>query len=156
MTGVRGGLVVRFDAQAADAVGLASLAFLPASVARRVGVTSAIVTLGGSPPVRLGLAVVDGRLLTLLAIGPVEAHGPAVICDRPGAEPLALAVAAVVASGVFDAVDDGVHVPGGVAPEMHLAPLLDRIEAAVWVQRAGRAPSSAPPPSSRSPVMRTR
>lgn len=156
MSDGRGGLVVRFDAQAADEVGLASLAFLPASVARRVGLTTAVVALGGTSPVRLGLGVVDGRLHTLLAIGPVAPRGPVVICDRPGTEPIALAVADVVASGVFEVVEDGVHVPGGVAPELHLAPLLDRIEAAVWVQRAGRPPSSLPPPSPRSPVMRSR
>jgi hypothetical protein len=142
-----GGVVVRFDAVAADGVGLAALAFLPAEVARRVALASGAIALGGAPPLALGLALVEGRLLTLVAVGAVEARGPIVICERPEGGAFALGVQGIVGTGVFDGGDEGVHVDGGFAPLLDVVELLQRIEAAVWVTRAPRSPSSLPPPS---------
>lgn len=139
--------MVRFDAVAADAVGLAALAFLPADVARRVALSSGAIALGGAPPLALGLGLVEGRLLTLVTVGAVEARGPVVICERPEGGSFALGVHAIVATGVFDGGDDGVHVEGGFAPRLDVVELLQRIESAVWVTRAPRSPSSLPPPS---------
>lgn len=147
MSEVHGGVVVAFDAPAADAVGLAALAFLPAQVARRVALASGAIALGGAPPLALGLALVEGRLLTLIAVGSVEARGPIVICERPDGGAFALGVLSIVGTGVFDGGDDGVRFEGGFAPRLDVVELLQRIESAVWITRAPRSPSSLPPPS---------
>ncbi len=147
-----GGVVVRFDPAAADAVGVAALSFLPADVARRAAHASGATVLGGSPPLALGLALVEGRLLTLVSIGTVEARGAVVVCDRPDGGAFALGVLAIVGSGLFESEGDGVRVGREVARPLDVLELLRRIEAAVWVTRAPRSPSSSLPPSSPRPT----
>jgi hypothetical protein len=146
-----GGVVVRFDAAAAQALGRSPLAFLPVASARRMAFASSAVHLGGAPPLALGLALVEGRLLTLVAVGEIAPRGPVVVCERAEGEPFALGVEEVVASGLFPASAGGVlGFDAAPLPPFDVEVLLTQLESAVWLQRTDRPPSSMPP-SHRSP-----
>jgi hypothetical protein len=130
------GVVVRFDPIAAEAAGIPSLAFVDAGVARRVALATAALDLGGAAPLRVGIALVEGRVLTSIAVGDVAPRGPVVVCERPGGEPVALAVRAVVASGVLARSGGEILAPGGgAARALDVAALLAHIEGAVWAPR---------------------
>lgn len=142
-----GAVVLRLDGPGAEALGLPSLAFLPAAIARRVALAAATIELGGAPPLLVGLAAIEGRVVTVIGVGALRPRGAVVLCERPGAEPIALAVDEVVTSGVLPLRGASVEVPGGrgLARELHLAALVARVEEAVWAPRV-RGASSAPSP----------
>jgi hypothetical protein len=145
------GLVVRFDEDAARAAGVPALAWIPATTARRVAHASSTTTLGESNGISLGLAHVEGRLLTLVAFGKTEPHAPVVLCARPEADLLAVAVTQIVASGRFDDADDGaVMVSGERAAALDVVAITSRLEAAFWIADATPERASIVPRSKRS------
>lgn len=143
-------IVVRFDAASAQEAGLPALAWIPATTARRVAFASATTTLGASGGVSLGLAHVEGRLLTLVAIGKTGPRAPVVLCARPEADVVALAVDRIVASGRFDDADAGTVIVGDErAFALDVVALTARLEAAFWIADATPERSSLVPRSRR-------
>ncbi len=140
------GVIVRFDDLAALEVGLPGRVFLPVEIVRRLAFASSTLALGGASPLTLGLALVEGRLLTHVALGELRQDGPVVVCDRPELEPFALGVLEIVATGVFDASDEGVLGFGDPIPTLDVADLFERIEPGVWLTRSEGPHSSPPPP----------
>lgn len=145
------GVVIRFDAAAAREAGVPAVAWVPAATARRVAFASATTTLGQAGGISLGLALVEGRLLTLVGFGPIGPRAPVVLCARPEADVFALAVATIVASGRFDDADDGGIVVGDErVAELDLGAITVRLEAAFWIadgadSRASSIPRSRKP-----------
>jgi hypothetical protein len=131
-----GGIVVRFDAQAAEAAGLPGLAWIPAALARRVGAASATITLGSTAGISLGLALVEGRLTTLVGLGTVAARPSVVVVSRPDGEPWALAVSELVQSGRLDVADGEEHailLEGAKVARLDVDAMTTRLEAAFWI-----------------------
>lgn len=166
------GIIVRFDEQAARAAQVPRLAWIPATIARRVAFASATTTLGTSGGISLGLAHVEGRLLTMLAFGETGPHAPVVICARPEADMVALAVSQIVASGRFDDADPGPAVPAAAdgsverggergviigderAARLDVDAITSRLESALWIadatpERTSLVPRSRRPGGSR-------
>lgn len=127
------GLIVRL--REAGPRGPSAATWIPATVAQRVALASATTLLGVSGGVALGLALSEGRLLTLIAFGRVAPRAPIVICARPDGDVFALAVAAIVASGRFDDVgeDGAVSAFGETAAAIDLPAILGSLEAAFWI-----------------------
>ncbi len=142
------GVVIRLDAVAAREARLPALGWIPAAVARRVAFASATTTLGAAGGISLGLALVEGRLVTLVGCGPIGPRAPLVLCARPDADIFALAVESIVASGRFDDAGDGDIIAAGErVAELDLTAISVRLEAAFWIADATPARASLMPRS---------
>ncbi len=148
---VSAGIVVRLDPAAARAAGVPAIAWIAAEIARRVAFASSTTTLAAASGIALGLALVEGRLLTLVGFGPVGPRAPIVLCARSDAEVFALAVTRIEASGRFDDAGDGrIHFAGERVDELDLAAITTRLEAAFWIadgapERVSMVPRSRKP-----------
>jgi hypothetical protein len=117
----RGGLVLR--------VGEA-LWFVPASMAVHVAPTPRITPIPGAPDDLLGIALHQGAIVPVLAIGAERAE--MVVCQHSG-ELVGVVGGRVVRSGSFDVVPDRpelVQFEGQQAPPLELAALYARVQAA--------------------------
>lgn len=143
---LRGGLVYRTRTALEEARW-----FLPDDVVVRVTMLAASTTVPGTRAPAAGIALADGEVVTVLAIGdredgpPVDEDGwpmpgaaQAVLCDV-GGERVALTGGTVVATGWFDAAGqdhEGVTYRGAIAPTLDVRALRARAEAAIWAARA--------------------
>jgi len=132
------GVIVRIDARTAEAAGVPETAWLPATIVRRVALASSTTTLGTSSGISLGLALVEGRLLTLVGFGVTGPRAPVVLCTQGEGDMLALAVETIVASGRFDDVGDegAVRFIDKIVWPLDLASVMARLEAAFWIEDA--------------------
>lgn len=81
-----------------------ALFFLPATVAIKVMPMPEVARMPGAPEALVGVALVDGATLPVVAIGPSRAA--MLVCTHLG-ERIALVGLEVVASGSFEAAPDG-------------------------------------------------
>ena len=148
-----------------------ALAFIPASVATRLTALTCLIEVPGVKPPARGLALADGEVLTVLELCKVRAPSPttaylpgadwpvpgsdrAVLCVL-GSIRVALTGGTVVATGMFDATDDGSGVlwRGECVPTLDVRALYARAETAIWADRAAVSRLSSRPdaPSPRIP-----
>jgi hypothetical protein len=160
----RGGVLLRYGAPDADGGAREALAFVPAEVALRLTDLAAFTEVPGAPPPARGIALVDGEVVTILAVGlgepartktayrsgedwPVPGADRAILCSV-GAQRVALIGGVVVATGVFDACgEDAVTFRGERVPTLDVRALHAQAEKAIWAQRAS---SSRPKPRGQS------
>lgn len=132
--------------------------FIPIDVALEVAALSAVTEIAGMCAPAIGIALAEGRVVTVLAVGdagergaapaeryrsgqdwPVPGSDRAVLCDL-GGEVVALTGGEVLATGFFDAEEagDGVVWRGEHVPRLDVRALYARAEAAIWAARAAR------------------
>jgi hypothetical protein len=155
----RAGVLLRYT----DGGGRAALGFVPAAVASRLAALASLTPVPGVPPPAVGIALADGVVVTVLAVGrspappayepddgwPVPGADRALLC-RVGGLDLALTGGVVLATGVFDAAPGGGVVwRGAPVPALDVAALYAQAEAAVWADRVQR---SSPPPAAPRPA----
>ena len=140
-----------------------ALVFLSASVASRLTPLTCVIDVPGARPPMRGLALADGVVVTVLALGkpaaastppppylpdadwPVPGSDRAVLCVL-GSVRVALTGATVVATGVFDPIEGGgVLWRGEPVPALDVRALYARAETAIWADRAVSSRPSAPP-----------
>jgi chemotaxis signal transduction protein len=113
---MRGGVVLRVGER---------LSFIPSNVALRVAHAPQIARVAGAPPELLGVALHEGAILPVIAIG--EARDRMVVCEHAG-ELLGLMGGVVLKSGMVD--DDD-------AEELDIAAIYARIQTGGWIARWG-------------------
>jgi formylmethanofuran dehydrogenase subunit C len=119
MDGGRGGLVLRVDGE---------LRFLPATLAARGAPTPRVTTVPGAPPDLLGIAMHEGTIVPVVAIGALR--GDMVVCQHAG-ELVGLVGGEVVRAGRFEAVEgraDLVQVDGQLARQLDVGALYARVQ----------------------------
>jgi hypothetical protein len=109
-TDARRGVLLRIDG---------SLCFIPASIAVRVAPPPRLSPVPGAPPDLLGIALYDGMVIPVIAIGPGRSE--MMICQH-GGELLGLVGGEVVKTGSFGSAPDR---PDLVEHEGHPAASLD-------------------------------
>ena len=130
MAGQVGGLIVRRGGK---------LHFIPSSVARRVVTRPAVSRVPGT---ELGLSLIQGRIMAVIALGPSPGNGGAdlVVCDVQ-TDSVALSGLEVISSGVYDRSADGVLRDGQSVPELDVATEVLRFETELssrrWRKREG-------------------
>jgi hypothetical protein len=117
--------------------------FLPASAVLRVASTPPITGVPGGPPGLLGIALHEGSMLPVVAIGP--ARHPMVVCQHSG-ELLGLVGVEVVRTGLFEVASDqpdAVEYEGRIAPPVDLTALYGTVQGSHRLGRlaTGRAPT---------------
>jgi chemotaxis signal transduction protein len=115
----RAGVVLRVDG---------ALRFLPASAVLRMASTPPITGVPGGPPGLLGIALHDGAILPVVAIG--SARHPMVVCQYSG-ELLGLVGAEVVRTGLFEVASvqpDAVEYEGRIASLLDLTALYGTVQ----------------------------
>lgn len=160
----RGGVLLRYAAPDEGGAGREALAFIPAEVALRLTDLTAVTEVPGVLPPARGIALVDGEVVTILAVGLGEPKRPvrtspyrpgedwnvpgadrAILCCV-GAQRVALVGGVVVTTGLFDACgQDAVLWNGEQVPALDVRALHAQAEKAIWAQRAA---SSRPKPLS--------
>jgi hypothetical protein len=156
----RGGVLLSYQ----DDDDTLALAFIPASVASRLTALTCVIDVPGAKPPARGLALADGEVITVLELGkrgsaatitppylpgaewPVPGSDRAVLCVL-GSVRVALTGGTVVATGVFEPLDDGGGVlwRGEPVPTLDVRALCARAETAIWADRAVSSRPSAPP-----------
>ncbi|HEY6460369.1 MAG TPA: hypothetical protein VIY73_09465 [Polyangiaceae bacterium] len=124
----RGGVVVRVDGK---------LRFLPASQAIRVTPAPRITPVPGAPVELVGIAVHEGVVLPVVAVGP--ARGEMIVCQHAG-ELLGIVGGHVEHTGSFDVVGERpelVDVGGEAAHPLDVAALYARVQAGARPGRWG-------------------
>ena len=125
----RGGLLLRVDG---------ALVFIPASIALRISAHPEIVRVPGAPSELLGMAVNEGEILPVVAIG--SDRGPMVVCIH-ASELVGLIGGAVIGSGIFpmaeEAASDEVSFGGETARTLDIARIFDRLRGGAWAGRWG-------------------
>jgi hypothetical protein len=125
----RGGLLLRVDG---------ALVFIPASIALRISAHPEIVRVPGAPSELLGMAVNEGEVLPVVAIG--SDRGPMVVCMH-AAELVGLVGGTVIGSGIFptaeDATSDEVSFGGETARTLDIARIFGRLRGGAWAGRWG-------------------
>jgi chemotaxis signal transduction protein len=122
------------------------LFFLPATIASKVLPMPGVARVPGAPAELVGVALVEGEMVPVVAIGELEGRGsrrpkgsrrrpdsrPMLVCSYLG-ERVGLVGLEMLASGSFD-VDDADHVVhGGVpAPRFDVAAVIDRLREGRW------------------------
>jgi hypothetical protein len=156
----RGGVLLRLPET--PNVAPERMLFVPADVATRLGPLSTVTEIAGVRDPALGIALTDGRVVTVLALAgersraeeprggaregrayrerPVPGSDRAVFCDLDG-EIVALTGGEVVATGLFEPDEgDGVLWRGERVPRLDVRALYAQAEAAIWAARATAAP----------------
>jgi hypothetical protein len=125
----RGGLLLRVDG---------ALVFIPASIALRISAHPEIVRVPGAPSELLGMAVNEGEILPVVAIG--SDRGPMVVCIH-ASELVGLVGGVVIGSGIFpmaeEAASDEVSFGGETARTLDVARIFDRLRGGAWAGRWG-------------------
>jgi hypothetical protein len=123
-----GGVVVETDA---------GLFFVPASVALKfVAMPPKVLTVPDAPPGLLGVALIDGTVIPVVAVGP--ARDTMLVCTHLG-EPIGLVGHTVVASGTFEPAQDlpgSVRCKAGIAKTMDLSSLAASLSKNAWAGRS--------------------
>jgi hypothetical protein len=126
MDAKRGGVLLRLDG---------GLFFVPASVALTLAAPPQIARVPGAPAGLLGIALQDGDIVPVIAVGP--ARGAMVVCTYLG-EKIGLLGAEIVGTGVFE-VDaeaaDAVRFGGERARSLDLASIYARVQGEGWAGR---------------------
>ncbi len=125
----RGGLVLRVDGE---------LRFLPAALAARVAPAPRITAVPGAPPDLLGIAMHEGTIVPVVAIG--SARAEMVVCQHAG-ELVGLLGGEVVRAGRFEAVEgraDLVQVDDERARQLDVGALYARVQTGGRPARAVR------------------
>lgn len=124
-----------------------ALFFLPATIASKILPMPGVARVPGGPAELVGVSLVDGEALPVVAIGELERRGarrpvssgrpradnrPMLVCTYLG-ERVGLVGLEIVATGQFD-VSDAEHVvhQGVPAPLFDVAPLIARLREARW------------------------
>ena len=126
--GKRGGVALRVGGE---------LRYLPAALALKVTHAPRITPVPGAPEELVGIAVHDGVVLPVLAIGPDR--GEMVVCQHAG-ELLGVVGGSVVRTGSFEVVGDRpelVRVDGETARPLDVASLYARVQAGARPGRLG-------------------
>ncbi len=124
----RGGVVLRVDGE---------LRFIAAPVAMRVASAPKITPVPGSPPELVGIAVHDGHVVPVLAVGTVRAE--MLVCQHAG-ELVGIVGGEIVRAGSFDVVPDRLHlveVGGEHARPLDIAAVYARVQAGARPGRWG-------------------
>ncbi|MFO0759981.1 MAG: hypothetical protein U0359_26080 [Byssovorax sp.] len=148
--GDRGGVVIAYAREGREVLG-----FVPAAVAIRFAALGAMIEVAGARPPARGIALADGEVVTVLALGDGSAAPPAsrrdvhdawqvpgadraLVCAASG-QKVALTGGRAVATGVFarDLLGDGVIHGGRSAPLLDVRALYAEAERAIWAARAG-------------------
>jgi chemotaxis signal transduction protein len=101
-------------------------AFIPASVALRVAQLPQLARVAGAPPELLGVALYEGAVLPVIAIG--EARDRMVVCEHHG-ELLGLVGGVVLRSGIVAEEE--------ASDALDIAGLYARIQTGGWMARWG-------------------
>ncbi len=128
MDGRRGGVVVRVDGE---------LRFVPASLASRVAPAPRLTAVPGAPPDLLGIALHEGAIVPVVAIGAARAQ--MIVCQHAG-ELLGLIGGEVVQTGRFDTLPDHADVvqfQGQRVAQLDVAGLYARVQTGGRPARAG-------------------
>jgi hypothetical protein len=115
----RGGIVLRVDG---------GLRFVPAAVAVAVAPAPRVTSVPGAPPDLLGVAIHEGTIVPVLAIG--AARGEMLVCRHAG-ELVGLVGGDAVTSGRFPPDGDrgdGVTFDGERAPPLDVAAIYARVQ----------------------------
>lgn len=135
----RGGLLLRVDG---------ALIFIPASTALRISAHPEVVRVPGAPSELLGMAVNEGEILPVVAIG--SDRGPMVVCMH-AAELVGLVGGVVIGSGIFpvampstDEAPSSNHDPNGrvsfggeTARTLDIGRIFGRLRGGAWAGRWG-------------------
>ena len=133
--------------------------FVSANVAARVAQLGPLSKVAGLPSPAAGIAVADGRVVTVVRLGDDRASRVAVLCEVDG-DLLALAGTTIVATGWFEPAQGGVLHDGARIAELDVRGIYGELESALWASRAlrhakrradARGDSDRPPPSKLSP-----
>ena len=124
----RGGLLVRAEE---------ALRFLPASVTVKVAPLPEVARVPGAPAELLGIALLDGAILPIVAIGAEAAEATSVIVCSYLGEEIGLVGLSVLETGHFEVDPDGVSVRyrGEHARALDLAPIYARLQSGPWAGR---------------------
>ncbi len=125
----RGGLLLRVDG---------ALIFIPASIALRISAHPEVVHVPGAPSELLGMAVSEGEILPVVAIGGDRAQ--MVVCMH-ASELVGFVGGAVIGSGIFPTADgassDAVSFGGETALTLDIARIFGRLRGGAWAGRWG-------------------
>jgi chemotaxis signal transduction protein len=126
---VTGGVVFRVDEE---------LFFLPATIANKVLPMPGVARVPGAPPDLVGVALVEGEMVPVVAVGPKNgprgrspAHRPMLVCTFLG-EKVGIVGVEVVATGRFPATDDGVQHQGASARIFDVGGVVARLSEGRW------------------------
>lgn len=126
MDAKRGGVLLRLDG---------ALWFVPASVALSLAPAPQVARVPGAPPTLLGIALQDGEVLPVIALGPV--HHAMIVCSYLG-EKIGLVGGEIVGTGLFpvdaDAVD-AVRFGDERARSLDVASIYARVQGEGWAGR---------------------
>ena len=117
--------------------------FVSADTVKKVVAPGPITPVAGLPPPALGIALADGRVVTvLLADAPLQlvtgTHRPpgaALLCDIDG-DFVLVVVDAVLDAGLFAAAKAGVRHGDADVEELFVGELRGQLEGAIWAARA--------------------
>ncbi len=126
----RGGVLLRVDG---------ALQFVPASIAVRVAPPPRVSPVPGAPPDLLGIALYEGMVIPVIAIG--SARAGMMICQHAG-ELLGLVGGEVVKSGSFDSAPDRpdfIEHEGQSAAPLDVTAIYARVQAAARPGRWGKS-----------------
>jgi hypothetical protein len=115
-----GGVIVRADG---------ALRFVPASVAIRVAPPPRITPVPGAPPELVGVAMYEGAILPVVAIG--SARGEMIVCQH-ATEVIGLVGAEVLSTGTFEVAagsEDRVLLKGEGVETLDVAAIYARVQA---------------------------
>jgi hypothetical protein len=124
----RGGVLLRIDG---------ALHFVPASVALAISPAPEITRVPGAPEQLLGVALHDGDVVPVIAIG--AARGAMLVCSYLG-EKLAIMGAHIEGTGLYEPDGDGdkrdaVRHRGESAKSLDIAALYARVQGEGWAGR---------------------
>ena len=126
MDAKRGGVLLRLE----DA-----LWFVPASVALTLAPPPQIARVPGAPAALLGIALQDGEVLPVIALGP--RHGAMIVCSYLG-EKVGLVGGEIVGTGLFEVDSEGgdaVRFGDERARSLDLASIYARVQGEGWAGR---------------------
>jgi hypothetical protein len=111
------------------------LYFVPAHAAERVVPVPQVARVPGAHPDLVGIALVDGTILPVVAIG--SGRGGMLVVSYMG-EPIGLVGADVLATGTFEAAGDGASVrhDGRFAKPLDLTAIYAHLQAGSWAGRS--------------------
>lgn len=113
------------------------LAFLPASVAVKALPSPPIARVPGAPSGIVGVALIDGETVAVVAAAPLLGAGGALLLIRFLGERVALAGVEVLATGRFESLPESVHgehvlYEGSVARLFDVAAVLSSVQGTRW------------------------